>query len=150
VAVRAVTVNPAGAVPTLSRWLIQHADEQLASTADDLELRETVLADVGLRDLATEVQRHLLDAVAEAEHGDAELQDARVHMRRPVGVDRCGAAGKDERRGCAALHLFDRYVERNDLGVHPRLTDPARDQLRVLRTEVENEDRGLLVVITRH
>jgi hypothetical protein len=30
----------------------------------------------------------------------------------------------------------------DDLGVHVRLANPARDELRVLRTQIDNEDRA--------
>src|SRR3712207_7006022 len=38
-------------------------------------------------------------------------------------------------------HLRDRRGVRDDLGVHPGLTHPPRDQLRVLRPEVDDEDQ---------
>ena len=42
--------------------------------------------------------------------------------------------------GCARPDLGNRRVERQDLGVHRQLAQPARDQLRELRSEVENDD----------
>jgi hypothetical protein len=47
-----------------------------------------------------------------------------VHARR--------AAGQDDRRRVAGEHLGHRHRVRHDLGVDPRLADPAGDQLGVL------------------
>ncbi len=128
------------------------AVEQLAAGCGDGQLGEAVLADVGLRDLATEVQRHLLDAVAEAQDRDAQVEHGRVHVRRALGVHRGGTAREDERGRLAARDLLGGDVERDDLGVDARLTHAACDQLRVLRAEVEDEDGGLAVVLldSRH
>ena len=49
----------------------------------------------GTLDLAAEVLRHQLHAVADAEHGDAELVEAGVDLRRVLGVDRGRPAGED-------------------------------------------------------
>ena len=58
----------------------------------------------------------------------------------PVGVDRRRAAGQDDRRRPLGQHLGHRHRVRHDLAVDPRLADPAGDQLRVLRAEVDDED----------
>ncbi len=46
-----------------------------------------VLAAAGLRDLAAELLRDHLEAVADAEHRNAELEDGRVERRRAHLVD---------------------------------------------------------------
>ena len=75
----------------------------------------------------------------------------RVHVRGALGVDARRTAGEDERRRRAARDLLGGDVERHDLRVDPRLADAARDELRVLRPEVEDEDGGLCVVLAlRH
>ena len=58
----------------------------------------------------------------------------------PVGVDRGGAAGEDQRARRALADPLDRGVVREQLGEDAALADPARDQLRVLAAEVEDED----------
>ena len=60
-----------------------------------VELGEAVLADVGLGDLAAEVQRHLLDAVAEAQDRDAELE----HAPGPCAARPRRTRSPDRRRG---------------------------------------------------
>ena len=58
----------------------------------------------------------------------------------PGGVDRRRAAGQDDRRRPLGQHLGHRHRVRDDLAVDPSLADPPRDQLRVLRPEVDDED----------
>ena len=43
--------------------------------------------------------------------------------------------------GCRARSIVDRRVERQNLAVDRQLAQPARDQLRELRAEVEDENR---------
>ena len=57
-------------------------------------------------------------------------------------VDRRGAAGQDDRRRPLGQHLGHRHRVRHDLAVDPGLADPAGDQLRVLRPEVDHQDGG--------
>ena len=123
------------------------AVEQRAARLGHGELGESVLADVGLGNVAAQVQRHLLDAVAETQDGDAQLEDGRIHVRRALGVHARRTAREDHRRRRAARDLLGRDVERHDLRVDPGLADATRDELRVLRPEVEDEDRRLCVVL---
>ena len=94
----------------------------------------------GILDLAAELGRHGLHAVADPEHRNPELEDGVgglgrrviVHGGRPPRED-------DAARGKAADEILV-DVEGMQLAVDLRLPDAARDQLRVLRAEVENED----------
>jgi hypothetical protein len=63
-------------------------------------------------------------------------------LRRVVGVDAGRAAGEDDRRGLAGDDLLGRDVGGDDLGVDAGLADPPRDELGVLRAEVDDEDGG--------
>jgi hypothetical protein len=74
-------------------------------------------------------------------------EDRRVHMRRALGVDARRPSREDERGRGAALDLLGGDVVRHDLRVDARLAHAARDELRVLRPEVENEYGGLLLVV---
>ena len=74
-------------------------------------------------------------------------------VEQPVGyggrarlVHRRGTAGQDDRLRPLGEHLLDRHGRRHDLAEHVALTHPTGDELRVLRAEVDNEDRveGLL------
>ena len=69
---------------------------------------------------------------------------------RTLGVHAGRAAGQHDRLRIAGLDLVDRRGVRNDLGVHPRLAHPARDQLGVLRTEIDDENGTGRCGIHRH
>src|SRR5688572_21931886 len=77
-------------------------------------------------------------AVADTEHGNAERVDPRVD-RGTGGLDHAGRSARDDdpartgkRRG--------RGVDVADGSVHAQLADPARDQVAVLTTRVEDDD----------
>ncbi len=127
-----------------------HAFKQPALRLHDRELCRPVLADIGMRYPAAKVEGHALHAVAQAEDGYPRLVDARVHLGRVRGIDAGRPAGKDQRRRPAALDLLETDVVRDDLRVDARLTHAPRYELRILRTEIENEDRRLLVVVVGH
>ena len=109
-----------------------------------LELGLAVLGDVVRLDLAAQVTGHQLHPVTDAEGGDAELEDPRIDVRRTVHVDRCGAAGEDQGERIPPAHLLGADAVTDELRVDPGLADAAGDQLRVLATEVDDEDRPLL------
>ena len=116
--------------------------EQLSTGCVQLGAAE--LRHVGAVDTAAELEREQLRAVADAEGRDAELEERRIEPRRAVGVDGRGSAGEDQRARVAALELVDGEAVRDQLGVDARLTDPARDQLRVLAAEVDHQNRTFL------
>ena len=96
------------------------------------------------RDLPAERVRHQLHAVADAR--------APARRRRTPPASQCGAPASDTLfgppdrmtpAGCAREHLGQRRVERQNLGVDRQLAQPASDQLRELRAEIEDDD-GLM------
>jgi hypothetical protein len=99
-----------------------------------------VLGNLGAFHPATEGGGHRLVAVADAQRRYAGLEQADRHRRRPRRVDRLRAAGKDDGLGPARQHLLDRHGVRHDLAVDVALPHPPRDQLGVLRAEVDDED----------
>ena len=120
-----------------ARLLRRQAGQQPAGIVD-VQVRAAELADVGGLDPAAQVAREQLHAVADAQHRDAQLQQASVERRGAVGVHRRGAAGEDQAAGPAAGHLLDAHVVREKLGEHPQLPHPPRDQLRVLPPVVQH------------
>ncbi len=106
--------------------------------------RTPVLARAGVGDLAAEALGHQLEAVAHAEHRHPGREDVGVDARRALGVDAGRAAGQDDRLRLAREHVRHRHGVRDDLGVDPRLADAPRDELGVLRTEVDDEDQVVL------
>ena len=117
----------------------QVAEEQAPLAQRDGRLPE--LADAGVRHLAAEGGRHRLHPVADAEHGDAEVEDARVDRRGARLVDRRRAAGEDDPDRVAGGELGRRRVVRHDLGVDPALAHAPGDELGVLGAEVDDQDR---------
>ena len=61
-------------------------------------------------------------------------------MRRGFVVNAGRSAGKDDSVRFQLRDLVRRNIEANDLGIDLQLTDAARDYLRVLRTEIEDEN----------
>ena len=105
-----------------------------------IQLGAAVLAGSGAGDRAAERLRHRLKAVADAEHGQAEVEQRGVQLRGAVGVDAGRAARQHDGLRILGLDLLDARGVRDDLRVHPGLADAARDQLRVLRAEVDHQD----------
>ncbi len=93
---------------------------------------------------AAEFESHELHPVADAERGDAELEDLRVGMGRALRVDGGGSAGEHERDRVERAQLLGREAVRHELRVDARLAHAARDQLAVLAAEVQHEHRPLL------
>ena len=91
-------------------------------------------------DAAAELVRHQLHAVADAEHGQAELEERGIARGGARFVDAGRAAGEDEALRRARRELRRGQVAAQDLTVHVQLADTPRDQLRVLRSEVEDCD----------
>ena len=89
----ASAVKPSGASYTVSRCDIQHACASgvPASSRPWLghrQLRAPELPHLGALDAAAEREHERLHAVTDAEHGDAELQQLRVQLRRARRVHR--------------------------------------------------------------
>ena len=70
------------------------------------------------------------------ERGIDARRAVRVHGRRP--------AAEDQRVRVARAHLLGRHRVRNELRVDAALAHAARDQLRVLPAEIDDEHGALL------
>ena len=146
-AVLAVTRKPGGILSDLSPWLIQTCrlsltPAQEAASVEDLKGGEAVLALARGNDLASEEMGHELESVADAQDREAELEDPGRRQRGALLVDAPRAAGKDEGARGFFFYSSDGDIERHDLGIDPQLADLPGDELRVLRTEIEDEDLG--------
>src|SRR5690606_28738098 len=93
-----------------------------------------------------------LGAVTDAQHGDAEVVERGVDAGRAIDVHRLRPTAEDQPRGTACGHFGRGDAVGHDLVVGARLTNPTCDELRVLRTEVDDEDRsgGIGVVVVAH
>ena len=129
--------------PHLLRRL--HVGEQHARTVDR-QRRAPVLALAGRRHLPAERLGHQLVPVADPEHRDAEVEHPRIQMRRALLVHGRRPARQDDAGGAHLAELGDRDVVRDDLGVDVTLADPPRDQLRVLRPEVDDQDGARMLL----
>ena len=95
---------------------------------------------VGRGDVAAELERHQLGAVADAEHGQPAAPDRGVGLGGAVVVHGHRAAREDDRPDPAPLELGHRRVVGQQLRVDVELADAARDQLGELAAEVEDGD----------
>ena len=100
----------------------------------------TILAHLGVADLAAERHSRDLVAVAKAQDGKAQVKDDRIDGGSVLGIHRSRAAGKDERRGVHLANLVGRDVAGDNLGIHVEVADATGNELTVLRTKVEYED----------
>jgi hypothetical protein len=90
--------------------------EQHGRGVVDAEPRPAELGHAGAGDLASESHRHRLLAVADAEDGDAEIEQARVDPRRAGLVDGLGASRQHDARGAAFGEGLGGRIVRDDLG----------------------------------
>ena len=112
-----------------------------------LDLRSAVFGMVAGLDRAAELHRHQLLAIADAEHRDAGLEHGLRRARRTHLRHRGRAAGEDD--GFRPYPVEDRLrqLERHDFAVNPGLAYAARNELRDLRAEVDDEN---LVMVFEH
>jgi hypothetical protein len=92
---------------------------------------------------AAEHVGHQLHAVADTEHRGAELEQLGGALRRTLFRHAARSTREDDADGVASANGIDWGVERHDLGEHRQLSQAPRDELRVLRAEVQNEN-GLM------
>ena len=106
----------------------------------NLEIGAAEFAVVATLDLAAELRGHGHLAVADAEHGNAGIEDQLRRARRAFLMHRIRAAGEDHR---LRLHRPEgglRLLERHDLGIDPLLAHPPRDQLGDLAAEIDDQN----------
>ena len=89
----------------------------------------------------TKILRHELAAVADAEDGDAELEDLGIYLRRAFGVHTLRAAGEDDADGVKGTDLVDGHGVRLDFAIHIALAHTARNELVILPSKIEDDDR---------
>ncbi len=126
---------------------VAHPDLGLAGHADKQAVGVLNLAGgpaklpAGRRqDLPSQGLAGQLHAVADAQDGNAQVEEGRIAARRRGNVDAGRAAGEDQ---AARLQLRDaggRQVVAHDLAEDVQLAHPASDQLAVLRAEIQDQD----------
>jgi hypothetical protein len=125
--------------PHVERLALGEAMEDAFGPLDD-DSSVAVLALLRGLDLAAELVGDELQAVADAEHRDAEVENALVDAGRALAVHARGAAREDDGARVHGGELLEGEGARVDLAVDALLPDAPRDELRVLGAEVEDED----------
>ena len=116
------------------------AVEKRARAVFDIEQTAPILAPGAVFHLSAEVMRHELHAIANAEHRRAEIENARIGVRRILSIHAGGAAAENDAGGMERRDLLRRQVKTDDLGIHLAFADSPRDDLRVLGTEIQDDD----------
>ena len=116
-----------------------HAIEQ-GGRREDLDLRPAEFRRVAALDLAAELLAQGLLAVADGEDRNSAFEDFHGRARAARLRNRRRPAGQDHRLGLQPRERFARLRERVDFAIDARLAHAPRDQLRDLRTEVDDED----------
>ena len=115
--------------------------EQRAVVAQQFDVGVSVLALVAGADFAAQLVGHV-DAARSRCPAPAGRDAAPARPRGRVGViDRRRASGEDDAGGRIALDFFQRGGAGEDDGEDVLFADAARDELGVLRAEVEDDDR---------
>ena len=119
--------------------LLPHALEQRRVLGDQ-HLGAAELAMMAGLDLAAELMRHGLLAVADAQHRHAGVESSRRRERRVLVEHRGRPAGQDHRLGLHRREGLGRLLIRHDLGIDLLFAHPARDELRHLGAEIDDEN----------
>jgi hypothetical protein len=85
---------------------VRKSEEELGVGFLDLDFGVSVLALGCGTNFAAEGVNHVLQSVADAEHGNSEIEDALVGMRSVVVVDGARASGENDADGRVAANLF--------------------------------------------
>ncbi len=121
--------------------LARDAAEKARPRVADLDHRVAELTMRRRRDASAQRVGHQLHAVADAEHGRAHLEHRGIRFRRAALGNALGPAREDDADRLSRAQHVHRRMERQNLAVDRQLAQPARDQLRELRAEVEDENR---------
>src|ERR1700730_9366108 len=106
----------------------------------DLDLGAAEFAFMPGRDLATQLRRHRLLAIADAEDWHSGGEECVWHARRILVMHGGRAARKDHRfRRQLRERLFG-VLDGCDLAIDARLANAPRDQLRQLRPEIDDQN----------
>ena len=147
---RAMETNPFGNSSIRSPWLIQTGismswrklldPEEEGAPPLTADAGDPVFPVLRAADLAAQKVGDQLHPVADPQHGDAKLEQLLRDPRR-VGVVHAGRpAGEDYPGRREVAHELRSHVEGVDLAVDALLPHTPRDEHRVLRPEVQDED----------
>ncbi len=124
-----------------NRYRTFQALEELRVAAQQLHLRMAVLALVGRPHFAAQLVDHELQAVTDAKHGQPQVQHLLVGGRGVGIIDGRRPPRQNDARGTIALDFFELGGAGKDDGEDVLFADAAGNELRILRAEVEDDDR---------
>ena len=84
--------------------------------------------------------RHQLHSVANSQNRNPQGKNLRIRMRRALVVNAGRSARENNAFRAERGGFLRRNVKLDDLRINLALANPARDDLRVLRTEIEDQD----------
>jgi hypothetical protein len=128
--------------PHLRAFLKTFKDRRLC--VDGLEVRAAILAGARLLHVATERVADKLGSVADAEHGVVADDLREVNLERFLVVDRVRTATEDDTDDGRVV--LRELVVRQNLTERVQLAHTTADELRGLRSEVENDDFLLHII----
>src|SRR5579872_5214643 len=94
----------------------------------------------GLLYFAAKVLGHQLHPVANPEDRNARIPNFWIGARGIGLIDAGGPTGENKAFGLALLNLFQRSAKWENFAIDFGLAHPSRNELSVLRTEVENDN----------
>jgi hypothetical protein len=126
-------LGPIGITP------IEYALEQAAGTAHP-NLGIAKFPRVPGYNLPSQLRRHGLHAITNAEHWHTELEDTRWRSGRRGFCNRLGTPGEDHAVRAPAAHRRLLHVPGVNLAIHAELAHATGDQLRVLGAKIQDQD----------
>ena len=109
-------------------------------SAQNIQLGKAILAVRRRLHFSAEQVREQLLAIAQTENRNAEIENFRINRGRVLIINRIWPAGKHDAARVQAVHFRKRRERGFDFGINAQLAQTPRDELRVLRAEVENEN----------
>src|SRR5712692_11676850 len=97
----------------------------------------SILAPLGCPHFAAKSMRHKLQSIADSEHRQAKLKDARIGGGRIRVVDRRWAAGENDSDRRVHADFFDFRVTREDRREDVLFANSAGYELRILCPEIK-------------
>ena len=90
--------------------------------------------------LAAQVMHDEVETVADSQHRNVQREDLRVGCRRVQIVNRGWPAGEDDSQRLVRLNLGERHSAGQNNGKNVQFANSPRNQLRVLRTKIKDND----------
>ena len=120
--------------------LLWQALEHYRVVIDNFNISSAIFRIVGWLNFAAQIIRHQLHAVADPQNWNTQLVDFWIDLKGVLCVDTVGAPRENDAFGMHFFDFFSAQLVGEQFGIDAKITNPARNQLVVLTTEVEHED----------